>query len=162
MYAEAVNAKSSKSGWLGGIMSVLASMLALLCPVCIASSLGLVASLGSGLAASEQFIRPLLIALLVVAVATFAWSAGLHRHWWVVPPGIGGGVLVCLGRYYVGFSALWMNQVALWAGTSVLIGASLVNFWLKRSCPSCAKEPVKSDAGNGSCCNIQQTKREKR
>ena len=155
-------AGTNKSGWLGGAASVLASAAGLVCPACLPAVASLLASLGIGLAASEQVIRPLLIALLAVAIAAFAWSARQHRHWWIVATGAGGGALVYLGRYYIGFSALWMNQAALWTGAGLLIGTSLINFWLKRSCPSCAKEPVKSDAGNGSCCNIQQTKREKR
>ena len=155
-----MNVKTNKSGWLGGAASVLASLAGLVCPACIPAFASLLASLGVGMAASEQFIRPLLIALLVVAVGAFAWSARLHRHWWVVATGIAGGALVYLGRYYVGFGALWMNQVALWAGTGVLIGTSLANLWLKRSCPSCAKDPAKPDSGNGSCCKVAQAKSE--
>lgn len=153
---------TNKLGWLGGVTTLLASAVALICPACIPAFASLLASLGVGLAASEQFIRPLLIALLAAAVATFSWSAKLHRHWWIVATGIAGGALVYLGRYYVGFGALWMNQIALWTGTGVLIGTSLINLWLKRSCPSCAKSPAKPNQDNGSCCNVQQTRHEER
>lgn len=91
---------TNKSGWLGGVTSFLASAVGLVCPACIPALASLLASLGIGFAAKEQFIRPVLLALLAVAVAAFAWSAKLHRHWWIVATGVGGGVLVYLGRYF--------------------------------------------------------------
>lgn len=151
---------TNKSGWLGGVTSLLASAVALVCPACIPAFASLLASLGIGLAAKEQFIRPMLVGLLVLAVASFAWSAKLHRHWWVVAAGFVGGVLVYMGRYYLKFGELWMNQVATWAGTGVLIGTALVNLRLKRGCPSCATDPAKPDAGNGNCCGDEPTSRE--
>lgn len=151
---------ANKSGWLGGVTSLLASAVALVCPACIPALAGLLASLGIGLAAREQFIRPLLVGLLALAVASFAWSAKLHRHRWVVVTGIIGGVLVYLGRYYVGFSELWMNQAATWLGTGVLIGSALVNLRLKRGCPRCAKDAPTPVGGNGRCCGNEQTKSE--
>jgi len=154
--------RAAKSGWLGSVSSILAAAVDLVCPAYLPAFASLLASLGIGLAASDHFIRPLLIALLVVAVAAFAWSAKWHRHWWVVASGIAGGGLVHLGRYYLGFGALWMNQIALWAGTGVLIGTSVVNLWLKRSCPGCSTSPAKPDAGNSCCCNLSQTKHEER
>jgi hypothetical protein len=150
---------SNRSGWLGGATSVLASAVALVCPACIPAIASLLASLGIGLAAKEQFIRPFLIGLIVLAVASFVWSAKLHRHWWVVATGLVGGVLVYMGRYYLGFGELWMNQFATWVGTGVLIGTALVNLKLKRGCPSCAKDTLKPDAGNGSCCDVERTQR---
>ena len=152
---------ANKSGWLGGATSLLASAVTLVCPACIPALASLLASLGIGLAAKEQFIRPLLVGLLALAIASFAWSAKLHRHWWVVVAGFIGGALVYIGRYYLGFDELWMNQAATWAGTGVLIGTALVNLRLKRDCPSCAKNPVKPDGGNGQCCVVEQTIPEK-
>lgn len=152
---------TNKSGWLGGVTSLLASAVALVCPACIPAFASLLASLGIGLAAKEQFIRPLLVGLLALAVASFAWSAKLHRHWWVVATGIVGGVLVYLGRYYLGFGELWMNQAATWLGTGVLIGTALVNLRLKRGCPQCAKDTPQAGPVNGSCCGDERNKREK-
>ncbi len=150
---------ANKSGWLGGLTSFLASTVGLVCPACIPALASLLASLGIGFAAKEQFIRPVLVGLLIVAVATFAWSAKLHRHWWIIVTGVAGGVLVYLGRYFA-FGELWMNQAALWAGAGVLVGTSLVNLLFKRGCSSCAKGPAKPDGGNGSCCTVAQTKRD--
>lgn len=149
---------ANKSGWLGSATSVLASAVALVCPACIPALAGLLASLGIGLATQEQFIRPLLVGLLALAVASFAWSAKLHRHWWIVVTGMLGGVLVYMGRYYLGFGELWMNQAATWAGTGVLIGTALVNLKLKRDCPSCAKDAPQPAVGNRGCCGVERTK----
>jgi hypothetical protein len=150
----------NKPGWLGGVTSLLASGVALVCPACIPAFASLLASLGIGLAAKEQFIRPLLVGLLALALASFAWSAKLHRHWWVVATGIVGGVLVYMGRYYIGFGELWMNQAATWIGTGVLIGTALINMRLRRDCPRCANNAPQADTGNRSCCGVERTERE--
>jgi len=134
----AANAPCNRSGWMGGAMSVLASAVGLICPACLPAVAGLLASLGVGVAAAEAFMRPALIVLLMLAVATFAWSAARHKQWWVVVTGLVGSVLVYLGRYYFGFPELWMNQAALWGGASVLVGTSVLNFWLKHGCARCA------------------------
>lgn len=139
---------------------MLASAVALVCPACIPALAGLLASLGIGLAAKEQFIRPLLVALLALAVASFVWSANVHRHWWVVATGLAGGVLVYMGHYYLGFGELWMNQVAIWAGTGVLISTALVNLRLKRGCPRCAKVAPEPAAGDESGCSVERSERE--
>jgi hypothetical protein len=139
MKVTAMKTTTNQSGWFGGFMSVLASAVGLTCPACIPAFASLLASMGIGVAAAEQFIRPMLVGLLVIAVAAFAWSAKLHRHWWVVLTGIIGGVLVYLGRYFV-FDELWITQVALWTGTVLLVVTSLVNLVLKRACASCSKE----------------------
>lgn len=131
-----VKSTGDKSGWFAGVTSLLASAVGLVCPACIPAVATLLTSLGIGVALVEQFMQPLLIFLLVAAVAAFAWAARLHRHWWVVPTGVAGGILVYLGRYFW-FAELWMNQVALWVGTGLLIGTSLANLLLKRSCSRC-------------------------
>lgn len=152
-----MKAATNKSGWFGGVTSLLASAVALVCPACIPAFASLLAALGIGLAAKEQFIRPLLVGLLALAVVSFAWSAKLHRHWWVVATGIAGGVLVYMGRYFTGFGELWMNQAASWIGTGVLIGTALVNLRLKRDCPRCTKDEPPSAGGDGSCCRVDGT-----
>jgi hypothetical protein len=149
---------SARGKWLGGFASVLASAVGLACPACIPALASLLASLGIGLAAKEQFVRPLLVALLVAAVGAFAWSAKLHRQWWIVATGVAGGALVYLGRYF-GFGELWMNQAALWAGTAVLIGTSVINLRLKRGCSGCANGRAEPK-GNRSCCTVEQAKRD--
>lgn len=145
-----MNVKTNKFGWLGSLASLLASAAALVCPACIPAVASLLASLGIGLAASEQVIRPLLIGLLALAVGSFVWSARRHGQWWIVGAGVIGGVLVYLGRYF-GFAALWMNQAALWSGAGALIGTSLVNLVLKRGCTRCATDANSANASEGCC-----------
>jgi len=131
-----IQTKTNKSGWWGTVASFLASFVGLSCPVCIPAVASLLASLGIGIAAKEQFIRPLLLSSLVIAVASFVWSAKLHHRWWVVVAGVVGGVLVYLGRYF-GFGELWMNQLSLWSGAGILIGTSIINLRLRDGCRRC-------------------------
>jgi copper chaperone len=144
--AGSAKTRTDKSGWLGGVTSLVASAVGVVCPACIPTVATLLMSLGIGVAVVEQFMQPLLILLLAVAVAAFSWSAKLHRHWWVVPVGITGGILVYLGRYFW-FGELWMNQVALWTGTGLLLGTSLVNLLLRRSCSRCQTSATASHRG---------------
>ena len=142
-----MNSKINKSGWIGGAASLLASAAGLVCPACLPAAAGFLASLGIGVAASERFMRPVLIGLLALAVVAFAWSAKRHRRWWIVAAGTTGGVLVYLGRYYAGFGALWVNDGVLWTGAVLLIGTSLANLRYRRGCDRCATAADPSVSG---------------
>jgi copper chaperone CopZ len=136
--------RTDRSGSLGGVTSLLASAVGvissvgMICPACVPAIATLLASLGIGVAVTQQFIQPLMIFLLAAAVAALAWSAKLHRHWWIVLTGVAGGILVYVGRSFW-LAEFWMNQTALWAGTGLLIGTSIVNLLLKRACSKCQK-----------------------
>lgn len=129
--ATATSGRRSPDRWLSAAASLLSSALAILCPVCIPAIGALLASLGLGFAVSTAFLQPALIVLLVVNLAALGRSAFLHRHWWVLAPGVTGGALVYGGRY------LWFSGLLMWAGAAILIGTALINFRLKRRCSQC-------------------------
>jgi hypothetical protein len=92
---ESLQSDSGKGGaprLAASIASFLSSAVAIVCPACIPAVGSLLAALGLGFAAKEQFIQPLLIALLAVNTAMLVWSARLHRRWWGV------GCWRCCGR----------------------------------------------------------------
>jgi hypothetical protein len=119
------------SSWLGALASFLSSVVAVLCPVCIPAIGAFLASIGLGFTVSTAFLQPALIGLLLINLAALARSAFLHRRWWVLAAGVGGGALVYGGRY------LWFSGPLMWAGAAVLIGTACVNVRLKRCCALC-------------------------
>lgn len=118
--------------WLAAITSFLSSAVAIVCPLCIPAFGSLLAAAGLGFAVSTSFLQPLLIAMLLLSIASFAWSARLHRRWWILGPALLGAALVYSGRY------LWFSQALMWAGAATLIATSIVNFKIKRGCPRCS------------------------
>lgn len=123
---------TSRGRLAGGIASVLATIAALICPACIPAIAGFLASLGLGFALKQSFIGPLLIALLIVSMASFAWAARLHRHWWILVTGGIGAAIIYISRF------VWFRPALMWIGAALLIGTSLINFKLKRACSRCA------------------------
>jgi len=122
----------ARSKWLGGISSVLASVLAFKCPACIPALAAFLSAVGLGIG-NATFVKWLTIAFLVIGVASLAWSARLHRRWWILAAGIPSAAMIYAGRY------LWFSPALLWTGTAVLIGSAMVNLLLKRRCPHCAQ-----------------------
>jgi hypothetical protein len=123
--------KARVGQWLGGIASVLSSVAALVCPVCIPALGALLVSVGLGFAVSTGFMRGLLVVLLVVSVGSLGWSVRLHGRWWVLIVGVVGAVLMYMGRH------VWFSALLMWMGADTLIGTSLVNLRTKRGCRQC-------------------------
>lgn len=132
--AEPAASGSSGTGsrWLGGISSVLASVLAFKCPACIPALAAFLSAIGLSIG-NAAFVKWLTIAFLAIGVFSLAWSARLHRRWWILAVGVLGAVMIYGGRY------LWFSQTLLWAGTAVLIGSTAANLFAKRRCPHCAQ-----------------------
>jgi len=131
--------KTKLEQWLGGIASVLSSAAAtIVCPACIPVVGALLSSAGLGFALSTDFMRRLLIALLAISLGSLAWAARRHRRWWVLALGAVGAVGIYLGRH------VWFSAPLMWTGAATLIGASLLNFRVKRTCCGCAQAESKS------------------
>lgn len=138
--SEPLTKRSAAGGskWLGGISSVLASVLAFKCPACIPALAAFLSAIGLSIG-NAVFVKWLTIAFLAIGVISLAWSARLHRRWWILAVAILGAVMIYGGRY------LWFSQILLWAGTAILIGSAAANLFAKRRCPHCAQsasEPI--------------------
>jgi NADH:ubiquinone oxidoreductase subunit 6 (subunit J) len=123
--------KIMKSKWTAQIASAFAGLVAIVCPLCIPALGAFLASAGLGFAVNVSFLKPLLVIFLVLAVGSLAWSAKMHRRWWVVFVGIIGAALMYVGRY------VWFNQILMWGGAMTLIGVSIVNLRIKMTCRRC-------------------------
>jgi hypothetical protein len=121
-----------KSPWTAQITSVFSALVAIVCPLCIPALATFLASIGLGFAVSVRFLQPFLIALLLIAIGSLAWSARAHKQWWILPVGIAGAACIYAGRY------VWFSQLLMYFGAVLLIGASIVNFRLKAMCKKCA------------------------
>lgn len=114
------------TGWfssIGGILAV--AMPKGLCPVCVAASGGMLASLGLGFLAVETNIRWILAVTLAIGVAGFVLSARRHRRWWTLALGVLGAVTLFVGR-------LMLVDVVLYGGMVLLVGATAADFWARK------------------------------
>lgn len=119
---------TGKPKWAAQIASVLSALVAIVCPLCIPALGAFLASVGLGFAVSITFLQPFLIMLLLLSLASLAWSARLHKQWWILVVGAIGAFGIYAGRY------IWFSQLLMYTGAFLLIGTSLVNFKLKVSC----------------------------
>ncbi len=117
-------------GWLGTLGSVPAAVLPLLpsftCPACIAAYAGVLSAMGLGFILSEAVLGPLVLAFLVLSIATVVWSSRSHGRWGPLRVTVLGSALVVLGRL------IWDLPLVLYAGVASLLAATLWNLWLKR------------------------------
>ena len=116
----------SQTGSWGSVLTVL------LCPVCKPALAASLASIGAGFLASESFLKPLLILLLVATVSGLLWSY-LRQHRNVVPvlSGIFFSTSVYVGRY-IYFGAT-LNSALTWVGVTGLIGIGIWNLFLHKN-----------------------------
>lgn len=108
---------------VGGVLAVIAPKG--LCPVCVAASGGLLASLGLGFLAVETNIRWILAATLSVGLVGLVLSARRHRRWWTVGLGAAGAITAMLGRFAL------VNAV-LYGGMVLLTAALASDLWAKK------------------------------
>ena len=119
-------ARTNVSQWFssaGGILAVIAPKG--LCPICVASSGGMLASLGLGFLAVETNIRWFLSITLAVGLLGFALSARRHRRWWTLAVGVLGAATLLVGRFL-------LIDVALYGGMALLLGATIADLWARR------------------------------
>ncbi|MCA9407962.1 MAG: MerC family mercury resistance protein [Candidatus Omnitrophica bacterium] len=119
---------TSKPKWLAQIASVFSALVAIVCPLCIPALGAFLASIGLGFAVRVSFLQPFLIILLLISLGSLAWSARLHKQWWILLIGVVGAFGIYAGRY------IWFSLPLMYGGAFLLIGISIVNFKLKLSC----------------------------
>src|SRR3989338_5034899 len=95
---------TEKPKWTAQIASVLSALVAIVCPLCIPALGAFLASIGLGFAVSVTFLQPFLIILLLLSLGSLAWSARLHKQWWVLLIGVIGAFGIYAGRY------IWFSQ----------------------------------------------------
>jgi len=127
-------ARGDRHRWFRSLAPVPGAALALLpsatCPACVAGYAGVLSAAGLGFLFDDRILAPVVGALLVVGVASVAYSTRSHRN-----PGPLAATLVGAGAVAAG-RLLWNLPILLYAGVALLLGASLWNLWLKRRQPA--------------------------
>ena len=117
---------------LAPVASVVSSILAIFCPLCIPALGAFLASVGLGFALKLGVLKWLLLFFLAAALLALGWSLKVHRNGKILFLGLAGAVLIYVGRH------LWFNPHLMWTGTAMLIGASLWNLFAKSKCSQCS------------------------
>ena len=119
-----------RGGKFASVMSILASVLAVLpsftCPACLAAYAGVLSAAGLGFLLYEPLLRPLIAVFLFVNIGALAWTARSHRSLGPLAIGMLGTAVVAVRRLV--FDLPWV----LYVGVGVLAAAALWNLWLKR------------------------------
>lgn len=116
----------SFSDWfstVGGIVAIAAPKG--LCPVCVAASGGMLASLGLGFLVVESNIRWILAITLTIGIVRFVLSARRHRRWWTLALGLAGATTLLVGRFL-------LIDLVLYSGMVLLLGAMIADLWARR------------------------------
>lgn len=108
---------------VGGAVAVL--MPKGLCPICVAASGGMLASLGLGFLLVERNVRWILGLTLTIGLIGFVLSARRHRRWWTLALGVVAAATTMIGRL------LFSNPV-LYSGMVLLIWAMGADLWARR------------------------------
>lgn len=118
----------SKPKWTAQVALVFSALVAIVCSLCIPALGAFLASIGLGFAVRVSFLQPFLIVLLLISLGSLAWSARLHKQWWILVVGAAGAFGIYAGRY------IWFSPLLMYTGAFLLIGVSILNFKLKISC----------------------------
>jgi hypothetical protein len=107
----------------------------LACPACWPAYAGLLSSLGVGFLVEVRYLLPLTALFVAEAVAALAWRAPRRRGYGPAVLGLGAGVVLLLGKF-------WLEiETFTWVGVGMLVVASLWNSWPKPrptgTCPAC-------------------------
>jgi len=121
--------KSQKRGWLGVALTLPAAVLPLLpsftCPVCLAAYAGVLSTLGLGFVLRESVLAPLIVAFLLLGIASVEWTTRSHRRAGPLATILVGSGAVIAGRL------VWNVPAVLYMGVALVLAASLWNLWLK-------------------------------
>ncbi len=104
------------------------------CPACWPLIGGLISSLGLTFLVESQYLLPLMIGCLVVAIA--ALGCGARGNYWPLILGLAASGAILIGKFALDASPVTFGGVGL------LVAAYLWSFWLRRpskasSCQSC-------------------------
>ncbi len=101
------------------------------CAACVTAYSGVLASVGGGFVAPGSGLTFLTAVLLVLGLASVAWSTRRHRHFGPLTL-----VLVGSGVLLTARSGVPSTRVLL-AGAAITRAGSFWNLWLERHAPGC-------------------------
>lgn len=108
------------------------------CPACWPAYAGFLSSVGLGFLLDTQYLLPLTAVFLAVAVGALAYGARRRRGHLPFALGLVAAAVVLIGKF------TFESDPAMYAGLTLLIGASLWNTWPRRqlaaACPACVDE----------------------
>ncbi len=96
------------------------------CPVCVAAYAGLLSSLGLGFLLTDRIQRPLIVAFLVVSVASVGWAARRYKKIGPFALTLVGSAAIIAGR------VVWSVTPMLYVGVMCLVAGTIWNLILKR------------------------------
>lgn len=122
--------RRGRRAWYQPIIAIPTAVLPLLpsfsCPVCVAAYAGLLSSLGLGFLLTDRVQRPLIVAFLIVSVASVGWAARQHKS-------VGPSILVLLGSAgIVAGRLVWSVAPTMYVGVVCLVAGTVWNLILKR------------------------------
>lgn len=122
--------RRGRPAWLHTLHAIPAAVLPLLpsfsCPVCVAAYVGLLSSLGLGFLFADRVQRPLIVAFLLISVASVAWATRQHKR-------VGPLALALLGSAGIaGGRLVWNLAPALYVGVFCLVAGTAWNLILRR------------------------------
>ena len=123
---------------LTGIPAILAIVLGVLCPLCFIGVLLLSAGLSSILVAIVPWLRPLLVVVIIIALAGFTLSFRLHKNIFPLIITLVAGGLMYYGNY------ISYNTNLTYLGGFLIVTAVASDWWFRKQikdCPECKVNP---------------------
>jgi len=120
-----------KKEHLTGIPAILAIALGVLCPLCLIAPLLFTAGLGSVLVVIIPWLKPLLIVVILAALAGFTISFKLHKNILPLIITLFAGGLMYYGNY------ISYNPNITYLGGFLIITAVVLDWWFRRQVREC-------------------------
>ena len=110
------------------------------CAACVTAYSGVLASVGVGFVAADSGLTILTAVLLVLGLASVAWSTRRHRHLGPLALVLGGSGVLLTAR-----SGMPSTRVLL-AGAAITLAGSVWNLWLERRATSCCADVATNES----------------
>lgn len=106
------------------------------CPACWPAYAGVLSILGLGFVNYTPYMLPLTAVFFALALASLGYQARRRRHFTPFLVSLLAALLVIVGKF------AFISDLAVYAGITLFVGASLWNSWLQRDsksgpCPAC-------------------------
>lgn len=108
----------------------------LTCPACWPAYAAVLSTLGVGFVNYTPYVLPLTAVFFALALASLGYQARHRRHFTPLLLGLFAALLAIVGKF------AFVSDLAVYAGMTLFVGASLWNSWLQRAsengpCPAC-------------------------
>lgn len=130
-----------RSSWLAVAPAIGVAMLPkVACPACWPVYAGLLGSIGLGWLMQTEYLLPMTVAFLVVAVGSLGFRARARHGYGPFTIGLAAAVALFFSKFH------FVSEGAMFASIGVLVGASVWNAWPRRAkaaaCPACLEVKV--------------------